>query len=482
MKRIAPIRLEYDPKTLWFDPGDLDIKKDDPVVVRTARGEEFGEAASDIIEVEDEQVEELKSPLAPVLRIADEDDFAQRDEMRRLSREALPIFRELAAETNKEMHPIMVEYLFDGSKAIFLFDSEERSDFRSLVRRLGSRLHVRVDMRQIGVRDEARIVGGYGHCGQELCCRRLGGEFCPVSIRMAKAQDLSLNPVQISGVCGRLMCCLRYEYDIYKDFKARAPKPNATIHTPEGDFKVGGLDMPREEVILRIDKNKRVRIPLSAFDPVPEDAESKRPNTIGEAYYTYAQGGDISMKYAPTMDETARFTRDDKLAEKGVVHHNPVRKKEKGAQDKDAGSATSSRRRRSRGSRHVSNGAPRERGAGDNKVQEQRAKAQKQVVSKQPASANANANANEAANGHRRRRRRRVTSGQAAGQAPSQTTSQSSAAKSAPQGASNAAPSHKGGASPKGTQSTHSASSEANGHRRTRRRSHKMGGPTNDGQ
>ncbi len=462
MKRIAPIRLEYDPKTLWFDPGDLDIRKDDAVIVRTARGEEFGKAASDLIEVEDERLAELKSPLQPVLRIADDDDFVQRDEMRRLSREALPIFRELAAETNKEMHPVMVEYLFDGSKAVFLFDSEERSDFRALVRRLGSRLHVRVDMRQIGVRDEARIVGGYGHCGQELCCRRLGGEFCPVSIRMAKAQDLSLNPAQISGVCGRLMCCLRYEYDIYKDFKARAPKPNATIHTPEGDFKVGGLDMPREEVILRVDKNKKLRIPLSAFDPVAEDAESRRPNSIGDAYYDFANGGDLAMKYAPSIDETARFTRDDKLAEKGVVHHNPVRKKEKSSQE--TGDGANSRRKRSRGARHASSGIPRERGI-DKKAAEARGKTPTR-----------DSNSAEASNAHRRtRRRRHITTGQADQAAGKQTAAATGAAPGGNPGG-------KGGASPKAPQSPRTFTGEANGHRRTRRRSHKMGGSKNEGR
>ena len=133
----------------------------------------------------------------------------------------------MAAEASADMHPVSVEFLLDGDKAVFYFEAEERVDFRDLVRKLAAHFHVRIDMRQIGVRDEARMVGGLGHCGQELCCKRLGGEFCPVSIRMAKEQDLSLNPQKISGVCGRLMCCLRYEFDAYKDFKGRAPKQNA---------------------------------------------------------------------------------------------------------------------------------------------------------------------------------------------------------------------------------------------------------------
>lgn len=223
MARIAPVKLQYNPKTLWFDPQDLELAEGDPVVVKTERGNEFGHTDG-IIEVEEDELKKLKSKLKPVLRKATEEDLQQVEEMRRLGAEALPVFKKMAAEVNEDMHPVLVEYLFDGDKAVFFFEAEERVDFRDLVRKLASEFHVRVDMRQIGVRDEARLVGGLGHCGQELCCKRLGGEFCPVSIRMAKEQDLSLNPQKISGVCGRLMCCLRYEYEAYKDFKSRAPR------------------------------------------------------------------------------------------------------------------------------------------------------------------------------------------------------------------------------------------------------------------
>ena len=186
MVRVAPIRLAFNPRTLWFDPRDLDIHNGDDVVVLTARGVEFGRAAGDVFEIDEDQVKKLKSPLKPVKRIATPEDVERAAEMERLGREALPIFKEMAAEANKDMHPVSVEYLLEGDKAVFYFEAEERVDFRELVRKLASRFHVRVDMRQIGVRDEARMVGGLGHCGQELCCARLGGEFCPVSIRMAK--------------------------------------------------------------------------------------------------------------------------------------------------------------------------------------------------------------------------------------------------------------------------------------------------------
>ena len=450
MKRIAPIRLEYDPKTLWFDPGDLEIAKGDSVVVETARGIEFGEAASGIVEVEDERVEELKTPLRPVLRVAGEDDFAQRDEMRRLSAEALPIFRELAAETNEQMRPIMVEYLFDGTKAIFLFESEERADFRELVRKLTNRLHVRVDMRQIGVRDEARIVGGLGHCGQELCCRRLGGEFNPVSIRMAKAQDLSLNPAQISGVCGRLMCCLRYEYDTYKDFKARAPKLGGTIHTPEGDFKVCELDMPHEVVVLRVDKNKKVRIPLTAFDSVQEGAESQRPKSIGDAYYEYANANDLVARMTATMGTTERFTGEDKLAEKGVVHHNPARSKEEVPAEEPA--TPSRRKRRSRANRTPGQQRETVKEMSRGRMQRGSADADKAQESTEP----------------RKRRRRRGGA------------SHVEAAPSSRQAPTVATRKRKSVEAPDGTAKP--AANKETMHRRVRRRSHKAGGANNNEQ
>ena len=151
------------------------------------------------------------------------------------------------------MKPVGVEYLFGGEKVVCYFAAEDRVDFRQLVRELSHELHARIDMRQIGVREEAAIVGGYGHCGQELCCRRFGHEFQPVSIRMAKEQDLPLNSSKISGACGRLMCCLRYEFEAYRDFKSRAPKRNAVIDTPLGKAKIVEYDTPKEELLLRVE-------------------------------------------------------------------------------------------------------------------------------------------------------------------------------------------------------------------------------------
>lgn len=329
MVRVAPIKLQYNPRTLWFDPQDLEIHKDDPVVVKTARGIEFGRATDDIIEVDQADIKKLKSELKPVTRIASPEDEAKAAEMQQKSDEALPIFKEMAAEASEDMHPVSVEYLLDGDKAVFYFEAEERVDFRELVRKLASHFHVRVDMRQIGVRDEARMVGGLGHCGQELCCKRLGGEFCPVSIRMAKEQDLSLNPQKISGVCGRLMCCLRYEFDAYKEFKSRAPKQNAMISTPEGPAKVVELDMPKELVSLRTSEGKTVKIPLAEMET---SEGSARPDTVSAEVFDAYANRTVLDALTDSLLITPHFTGEDKLGDA------KARKSSKGSKGRSNGS------------------------------------------------------------------------------------------------------------------------------------------------
>lgn len=348
MVRIAPVNLPYNPKTLWFDAGELEIAAGDDVVVETARGTEFGHVANNAFEATSEQVKKLKSPLKPVIRVASDDDRARAAELEEKAAEALPVFKELAAKASDEMRPVSVEYLFDGDKAVFYFESENRVDFRELVRTLSSRLHVRVDMRQIGVRDEARMVGGLGHCGQELCCKRLGGEFCPVSIRMAKEQDLSLNPQKISGVCGRLMCCLRYEYDAYKDFKSRAPKKNAMVETPDGEAKVVDLDVPREVVSLRIEGEKPVRVPLADFDKPEEGA---RPKCVGCDAWERANTAQATDVFGAAASlATPQLSGKDQLAERGSVRHVPASgKKQHSDQAGEGRGKNASRRSRSRG-------------------------------------------------------------------------------------------------------------------------------------
>ena len=316
MVRVTPIKLQAGTKVLWFDPAEHNVCAGDHVIVSTERGSEFGVATADIMEVSDELVAQLKSPLKPVLRIADEDDIERARELQQKGEEALSTFKELAAETSDQMRPVMVEFLFDGDKAVFYFESEERIDFRDLVRKLAGVFHVRVDMRQIGVRDGARMIGGIGHCGQELCCARMGSEFSPVSIRMAKEQNLSLNPQKISGSCGRLMCCLRYEYEAYKEVNARAPKNGAKIEIPEGFANVIEINVPLERITLQLEDGKTFKVPLSEMEVV---GEGKRPNRISEEVFEkYASTDPFALfqSASATSDlEVSSFTAEDKLAD-----------------------------------------------------------------------------------------------------------------------------------------------------------------------
>ena len=337
MVRVTPIKMQAGTKVLWFDPGDKDVKADDRVIVKTERGTEFGTATADIMEVSDELVANLKSPLKPVIRIATEEDVARAEELAAQGDAALSVFKEFAEEANDQMRPVMVEFLFDGDKAVFYFEAEERVDFRDLVRKLASHFHVRVDMRQIGVRDGARLVGGLGHCGQELCCKRLGGEFSPVSIRMAKEQNLSLNPQKISGCCGRLMCCLRYEYETYKEVNSRAPKHGAKVQVPGGVARVTEVNVPLERVTLQLEDGKSIKVPLAEME---YNGEGKRPTGVSEEVFEKYASPDPLDVFGSTAFEVTTFNGNEKLA------NNESRKARKAEREKEDSHRRPRRRRR----------------------------------------------------------------------------------------------------------------------------------------
>lgn len=270
MPVVVPVKFAFAARELWFDPQRLDILEGDHAVCSTERGTEIGLVTADPFEVEPE---ELAAPLKPVLRIATDADLDRADELADAGEDAMFDFRRLVEKNGLDMKPVGVEYLFGGEKAVFYFAAEDRVDFRQLVKDLSAHFHVRVDMRQIGVRDETRLQGGYATCGQELCCTRFGGQFEPVSIRMAKEQDLPLNSAKISGVCGRLMCCLRYEFEAYKDFKSRAPKKKTLIDTPLGKARIMEYNTPREQLVLRLESGKVFRVNLSDMSCTSENKE-----------------------------------------------------------------------------------------------------------------------------------------------------------------------------------------------------------------
>lgn len=307
MTWVIPVKFAYAARDLWFDQNGTDAQEGDHVICSTERGTEIGLATAPAREVDETELAKKigNATLKPVLRVATDADLALAEDLAQKGDEAFPTFRRLVSQSELDMKPVGVEYLFGGEKVVCYFAAEERVDFRQLVRDVSHELHQRIDMRQIGVREEAAVIGGFGHCGQELCCARFGLAFEPVSIRMAKEQDLPLTSNKISGACGRLMCCLRYEFEAYRDFKGRAPKRNAVIDTPLGKAKVVEYDTPKEQLALRIENGKVVRIPLAEM--VASEAAVKksedlhcpcRPDTVVRASLDKLNSPDVQMALA----------------------------------------------------------------------------------------------------------------------------------------------------------------------------------------
>ncbi len=231
MIKVVGVRFKKAGKIYYFDPDEIEVQNNDFVIVETARGIEFGHVVVGPKEVTED---EIVSPLKKVLRIALDEDFDTHRENKKKAKEALEICEKKVADHNLEMKLVDVEYTFDNNKVIFYFTADGRVDFRDLVKDLASIFRTRIELRQIGVRDEAKMIGGVGPCGQVTCCTRFLGEFAPVSIKMAKEQSLSLNPTKISGLCGRLMCCLKYEQDTYEELLEKMPNVGDIVTTPQG--------------------------------------------------------------------------------------------------------------------------------------------------------------------------------------------------------------------------------------------------------
>ena len=250
MIEVISVRFKDGGKEYYFDPRGTQVQPGDEVIIETAKGLEFGVCAQGNMEVEDQTVVQ---PLRPLVRLADDKDRLTLEHNREREKAAFEICRQKVEEHGLDMHLVNCECSFDCNKILFFFTSEGRVDFRSLVRDLASALHARIELRQIGVRDESRLLGGLGICGRPLCCSTFLEEFQPVSIKMAKTQGLSLNPAKISGACGRLMCCLKYEQDAYEDAVKRLPKSESFVETPDGPGVVCGLDYLHERISVRLE-------------------------------------------------------------------------------------------------------------------------------------------------------------------------------------------------------------------------------------
>lgn len=259
MIKVVGIRFRTAGKIYFFDPGKFTVKKGDHVIVETARGIEFGTAVSDAKEVEEDKVIQ---PLKPVLRIANQKDVEQEAANKEKEKEAYKVCLEKIRKHGLEMKLIDAEYTFDNNKVLFYFTADGRIDFRELVKDLAAVFKTRIELRQIGVRDETKIVGGIGICGRPLCCHTHLSDFIPVSIKMAKEQNLSLNPTKISGVCGRLMCCLKHEEETYEELNRKLPGVGDFVTTDDG-FKgeVQSVNVLRQlvKVVIENGDEKEIR-------------------------------------------------------------------------------------------------------------------------------------------------------------------------------------------------------------------------------
>ena len=254
MTKVVGVRFREAGKVYYFAPGDLEIKRDEHVIVETARGMEYGTVVLGVCEVDDEKI---IPPLKNVIRVATKADDEKEASNRRKEQEALPICKEKIEKRNLPMKLINAEYTFDNNKILFYYFSDGRVDFRELVKDLAAVFHTRIEMRQVGVRDEAKLRGGIGICGRPLCCNTYMADFQPVSIKMAKEQNLSLNATKISGVCGRLMCCLKNEQETYEELNRNLPNvgDEVTINAEKKKGQVQSVNVLRQIVKVIVEEN-----------------------------------------------------------------------------------------------------------------------------------------------------------------------------------------------------------------------------------
>ena len=291
MTKIIGVRFRTAGKVYYFDPKNMEIKRGQHVIVETARGTEYGHV---VVGTKEVSREEVVQPLKPVIRVAtaEDDEHARRN--REKEREAMAICHQKIIRHNLDMKLIDAEYTFDNNKILFYFTADGRIDFRELVKDLAVVFKMRIELRQIGVRDETKILGGVGICGRPLCCHTYLSEFAPVSIKMAKEQNLSLNPTKISGVCGRLMCCLKNEEDTYEYLNSRLPDVGETVTLPDGDKgDVHSVNVLRQtvKVLVEVDDGKEMsEYPVAELKFKPRKRKNTKEKPVKEAVKEMAEG------------------------------------------------------------------------------------------------------------------------------------------------------------------------------------------------
>ncbi|RXM59251.1 PSP1 domain-containing protein [Clostridium tetani] len=292
MIKVVGVRFKKAGKIYYFDPGDLKIEKGQNVIVETIRGIEFGQCVTGEKEIKEN---EIVSPLKSVIRKSNKEDEEKHSENKNKEKEAFDICLEKIKEHKLEMKLIDVEYTFDNNKVIFYFTADGRVDFRDLVKDLASIFKTRIELRQIGVRDEAKMIGGLGPCGRAMCCSTYLGDFVPVSIKMAKEQNLSLNPTKISGICGRLMCCLNFEQETYEEIRKKLPKVGSIINSEYGEGEVVENSVVKEMV--------KVKIKLPSGDDVIEEISIHDLILISGGYEDTLTEDDIEIEVNDDEDK-----------------------------------------------------------------------------------------------------------------------------------------------------------------------------------
>ena len=337
---VVDIQFRPGQKIYFFDPNGISCKAGDHVIIDTARGPEFGFCVGGNHSI---STKDVVSPLRPVLRIATAQDERTMEENRAKEKQAYEACLKKIEEHELDMQLVSAEYAFDGSKILFFFTADERVDFRELVKNLASMFHTRIELRQIGVRDKAKMVGGLGICGRPFCCASFLDDFQPVSIKMAKTQNLSLNPTKISGTCGRLMCCLKYEQDAYEDLIRNSPKPESFVDTPEGRGTVVELDLLRQRVKVRMEERPEVTGVFSNDEiavlrsgkakkndpPIPEDLapisgkgkrvrdpEQEEAAFLDPIRFRYSTENIVDEPESPVLEDAAEETADNQQKSK----------------------------------------------------------------------------------------------------------------------------------------------------------------------
>ena len=388
MTEVVGVRFKSRGKVYFFDPAGVKVKTGEQVVVETSKGLELGECADGNYEVPDERI---IPPLRQVVRVATEDDLRIAELNKAREAEAFAICKQKIAEHGLDMKLVEVEYNFEGNKILFFFTSDGRVDFRELVKDLASVFRTRIELRQIGVRDEAKMLGGLGICGRPFCCQAFLDDFQPVSTKMAKIQSMSLNPTKISGSCGRLMCCLRYEQEAYEDLVKQVPKNGAYVETPDGYGSVAQVNLLRKKVKVKLDgsateqqsrtydaedvavvpggRPKPGETPPSVLKPrvkAPEPESEEEEETLGSGWLL--EGTPVSeQKLSERMAEIAAEEQRHGKKRSGSRHRNRRKSSGSGGENKEPRAEQAQAIQQERASRQKSGGQQSRGGQGQRK-------------------------------------------------------------------------------------------------------------------